>query len=47
MKANSGGILPLNKLAEIPTIAIVVRAIFNENQNYYPKVFLDECIYKI
>ena len=46
-KLNSGGILPLNKLAEIPTIAIVVRAIFNENQNYYPKVFLDECIYKI
>ena len=46
-KLNSGGILSLNKLAEIPTIAIVVRAIFNENQNYYPKVFLDECIYKI
>ena len=24
---------------------IVVRAIFHENNKYYPQVFLDECLY--
>ena len=38
--------LPLNKMIEIPTIAIVVRAIFLENNKYYRQVFLDECLYK-
>ena len=26
---------------------IVVRATFHENNNYYPQVFLDECLYKL
>ena len=39
--------LPLNKTIEIPTMAIVVRAIFHENNKYYPQVFLDECLYKL
>ena len=39
--------LSLNKTVEIPTITIVVRAIFLENNKYYPQVFLDECLYEI
>ena len=39
--------LPLNKMIEIPTITIVVRAVFHENNKYYPQVFLDECLYKL
>ena len=39
--------LTLNKTREIPIMAIVVRAIFYENNKYYRKVFLDECLYKI
>ena len=39
--------LPLNKTIKIPAIAIVVRAVFHENNNYYPQVFLDECLYEI
>ena len=39
--------LPLNKTTEIPTKAIFVRAIFVENNKYYPQVFLDQCMYKI
>ena len=39
--------LPLNKMIEIPVMVIVVRAIFYENNKYYPQVFLDECLYKI
>ena len=37
--------LPLNNTMEIPTMAIVVRAVFHEN-NKYPQVFFDECPYK-
>ena len=31
----------------IPTIASVVRAIFLENNKYYPQVFLEKCLYKL
>ena len=46
-KFNSDDKLPLNKRTEIPTIAIVVRATFLDNNRYYPQVFLDECLHKI
>ena len=45
-KFNSDDELPLNKTIEIPSMMIVVRAVFYEN-NQYPQVFLDECLYKI
>ena len=35
--------LPLNKTVEIPSTIIVVRAVFHENNKYYPQIFLDEC----
>ena len=47
IKFNSDYELPLNKTMEIPTMTIVVRAIFYENNKYYPQVFLDECLYKL
>ena len=47
IKLNSDDELFLNKMVEIPTIAIVVGAIFLEISKYYPQVFLDECLYKI
>ena len=34
----------LNKKMEIPTVTIVVRAVFHENDKYYPQDFLDECL---
>ena len=46
MKLDSDDKLRLNKTIEIPVIAIVVRAIFYENNKYYPQVFLDERLYK-
>ena len=39
--------LPLNQTIEIPTMAIVVRAVFHENNKYHPQVFLDEFLYKL
>ena len=47
IRFNSDDELPLNKTIKIPTIAIVVRAIFLKNNKYYPQVFLDECLYEI
>ena len=47
IKSNSDDELPLNKTIDIPSIIIVVRAIFLENNKYYPQVFIDECLYKI
>ena len=32
---------------ETPTMTIVVWTVFHENNKYYPKVFLDECLYEI
>ena len=46
IKFDSVDKLPLNKMIEIPIIEIVVRAVFNENNKYYPQVSLDECLYK-
>ena len=40
IKFNLNGKLPLNKTTEIPSIIIVVRAVFNKNNKYYPQVFL-------
>ena len=39
--------LPLNKSIEIPSMIIILKAVFHENNKYYPKVFLDECLYKL
>ena len=39
--------LPLNKTIEIPSMIIVIRAVFYENNKYYPQVFVDECFYKL
>ena len=41
IKLNSDDELPLNKMVEIPTITVVVKAIFLENNKYYPQVLLD------
>ena len=47
IKFNSDDKLPLNETIEIPRMIIVVRAIFLENNKYYPLVFLDDCLYKL
>ena len=47
IKFNSDDELPLNKMTEIPSMTVVIGAVFYENNKYYPQVFLDECLYKI
>ena len=37
---------PLNKTIEIPIVTIAVRAVFYENNKYYPQFFFGECLYQ-
>ena len=46
IKFDSDDNLDLNKTIEIPLMTIVFRALFHENNKYYPQFFLDECLYK-
>ena len=46
-KFNWDDYLPLNKTLEIHRMIIVFKAIFYENNKYYPQVYLDECLYKL
>ena len=37
--------LPLSKTLSTPVCIIVVRSVFQEDNNYYPQVYLHECLY--
>ena len=43
---NSDDELPLNKMIEILSMLLVVRAVFHENNKYYPQVFNASINYK-
>ena len=47
IKFNLDDKLPLKRTIEIPSMIIVVRAAFYENNRYNPQVFFDECLYKL
>ena len=47
IKFSSHDELPLNKTIEIPSMIIVVRAIFHENNKYYSQVSPDELLYEL
>ena len=46
IKIDSDDNLPLNKTIENAIVTIAARAVFHENDKYYPPVFLDEWLYK-
>ena len=39
--------LHLNKRIEVPKMTMVVRAIFHDNNKYYPQIFFGEFLYKL
>ena len=47
IKFNSDKDLTLNKMQEHHNMMIFVRAVFHDNNKYYPHVVLDECLYKL
>ena len=45
IKFNSDDNLPLNKKLKLHNLTIIVRAVFEENDKYYPQIFLENvCI---
>ena len=47
IKFNSDADLPLNKILKLRMLTIIFRSVFEEDGKYYPKVFLDECLYEV
>ena len=47
IKFDSDDNLPLNKTIKIPIVTIVDRAVFYENNQYYPQNFFGECLCEI
>ena len=46
-KFNSDDNLPLNKMLKLYMLTVIVRSIFEEDGEYYPQVFLDECLCEV
>ena len=46
IKFESDNDLPLGKILNIPVCVIIVKSVFQENDRYYPQVFLKECFYE-
>ena len=47
IKFNSDDNLSLKKILKLHNLTIVVRSVFQEDNKYYPHVFLDECLYEL
>ena len=47
IKFNSDDNLLLNKILKIQNLAIVIRSVFEEDGEYYPQVFLSECLHEL
>ena len=45
IKFDSDDDLPLNKQLQFPTMAIIVRSVFEDDDKLYPNIYLDECSY--
>ena len=39
--------LPLNKSLKFPTLVIIIRCVFQEDEKFYPLIYLDEFLYKL
>ena len=47
VKFNLDDDLPLQKTLQLHNMIIFVKAIFNEDNKYYPTFFMNECLYKL
>ena len=47
IKFNSDDNLPLDETLKLHNLTIVVRSVFQEDNKYYPQIYLDECLYEL
>ena len=43
---NTDDDVPLNKPLKFPTLTIIIRYVFQEDEKLYPQIYLDEYLYK-
>ena len=46
-KFNADDNISLNKIICFPTITIIIRSVTQKDDEYYPKILLDECLYQV
>ena len=39
--------LPLDKILNIPSLIMITRFVFHEENKYYPQVYLHQCLYEL
>ena len=44
---NTDDDLPLNKQLKVPTLAIIIRCVLQNDEKFYPQIYLDECFYEL
>ena len=47
IKFNSDDGLPLNKILKLRNLTLIVRSVFEEDDKYYPQIFLYEFLYEL
>ena len=47
IKFDSDNDLPLNRLWQFSTMAIVIRSVFKDERKSYPQIYLGECLYEL
>ena len=46
MGFNTDDHVPLNKLVKLPTLIIIIRCVFQKEEELDPLIYLDECLYE-
>ena len=44
---NTDDDLPLNKQLKFPTLAIIIRCVFQKGEKLYSQIYLDKCLYEL
>ena len=47
MEISADDNVPLNKKLKFPSLAIIIRCVFEESGRLYPQIYLDECLYEL
>ena len=47
IKFDTDNNLPLNKTMKLHNMAIIIRSVFEEDDKFYPQIYLDGCFYEL
>ena len=47
VRVNTDNNILLNKKLKFPSLAIIIRCVFEESGRLYPQIYLDECLYEL